>query len=169
VMKFIAIWTRIMQVMLVGMAFLISIGALMRCIFNHPLHFVDETAGILLLAITFLGLAYVERSGRHVNIDTVFNLFPKRVRAVLAKVNWVVEVLWAIIVLVIVTMTTIDYYDTQKRSISTDWLLYPFAAIMVLGTAMLIVEFLLQKQGPLSFFRKRGHDQDDDGMEISSK
>jgi len=168
-MKFVTIWTRIMQVMLVGMAFLISIGALMRYIFNHPLHFVDETAGILLLAITFLGLAYVEKGGRHVNIDTVFNLFPKKIQSVLARVNWIIEVLWAIIVLVFVTMTTIDYYDTQKRSLSTDWLLYPFAAIMVLGTAMLIVEFLIQKQSPLSFFRKRSHEHDDDGKEISSK
>lgn len=168
-MKFIGIWTRIMQVMLVGMAFLISIGALMRYIFNHPLHFVDETAGILLLAITFLGLAYVERSGRHVNIDTVLNLFPKKTRSGLEMVNWVIEFLWAIIVLVFVTLTTIDYYDTQKRSITTDWLLYPFAAIMVLGTVMLIVEFLVQKQSPLSFFRRKSREHDDSGKEMGLK
>ena len=168
-MKFLEIWTRIMQVMLVVMAFLISIGALMRYVFNHPLHFIDEVAGVLLLSITFIGLAFVEKGGGHINIDTVYNLFPKKIQSVLSRVNWVIEILWAIIFLIIAAMTTLDYYNTQKRSMSTDWLLYPFAAIMVLGTAMLIIEFLVQKQSPLSFFRKKSSEPGSNGKEISTK
>jgi len=168
-MKFAQFWDRLMQVMLVGMAFLISIGALMRYVFNHPLHFVDETAGIILLAITFLGLAFVEKANRHVNIDTVVNLFPKKAKAALARVNWVVEILWVIVVLVFTTMTTMDYFDTQKRSISTDWLLYPVAAIMVLGTAMLLIEFLRQEKSPFSWLRRKTTEQRDDGKENNSK
>lgn len=168
-MKFTGFWNRLMQVMLVGMAFLISIGALMRYVFNHPLHFVDEVAGILLLAITFLGLAFVEKANRHVNIDTIFNLFPRRGKAVLSRINWVIEILWVIVVLVFTTMTTMDYFNTGTRSISTDWLLYPFAAIMILGTAMLLIEYLVQEKSPFSFLRRKTKEQRDDCKEIDPK
>ena len=168
-MKFSDFWERLMQVMLVGMAFLISIGALMRYVFNHPLHFVDEVAGIILLAITFLGLAFVEKANRHVNIDSVLNLFPRKGKAVLSRINWVIEILWVVVVLVFTTMTTIDYFNTEKRSISTDWLLYPFAAIMVLGAAMLLIEYLVQKKSPFSFLRRKTKEQHDDCREASSK
>ena len=168
-MKFSDFWDRLMQVMLVGMAFLISIGALMRYVFNHPLHFVDEVAGIILLAITFLGLAFVEKANRHVNIDSVLNLFPRKGKAVLSRINWVIEIIWVVVVLVFTTMTTIDYFNTQKRSISTDWLLYPFAAIMILGTAMLLVEYLVQGKSPFSFLRRKTKEQHDDCREANSK
>jgi len=168
-MKFTGFWNRLMQVMLVGMALLISIGALMRYVFNHPLHFVDEVAGILLLAITFLGLAFVEKANRHVNIDTIFNLFPRRGKAVLSRINWVIEILWVIVALVFTTMTTMDYFNTGKRSISTDWLLYPFAAIMILGTAMLLIEYLVQEKSPFSFLRRKIKEQRDDCKEINPK
>ena len=140
----------------------------MRYVFNHPLHFVDEVAGIILLAITFLGLSFVEKANRHVNIDTVFNLFPGSGKAVLSRINWVIELLWVIVVLVFTTMTTIDYFNTQKRSISTDWLLYPFAAIMILGTVMLLIEYLVQKKSPFSFLRRKSEEQQDDCIRRST-
>lgn len=168
-MKVKKFWDGIMIVMLVGMAFLITIGALMRYVFNHPLHFVDETAGIVLLAITFLGLAFVQEANRHVHIDTVFNWFPRKIRGILARVNWVIEVFWVVVVLIFTIMTTMDYFDTQKQSISTDWLLYPFAAIMVLGAAMLLVEFFRGKQCPFPFFRRKIVGQQNDGKETNPK
>lgn len=168
-MKVTKFWDRLMTVLLVGMAFIITIGALMRYVFNHPLHFVDETAGVILLAITFLGLAFVEKAHRHVHIDTVYNWFPKGMRVVLSRINWIIEVFWVIVVLIFTIMTTIDYFDTQKRSISTDWLLYPIAAIMVLGSAMLLVEFLRQEKSPLSFLRRKGIEPNTNNKETVSK
>lgn len=168
-MKVKKFWDRVMIVMLVGMAFLITIGALMRYVFNSPLHFVDETAGIILLAITFLGLAFVQEAGRHVHIDTVYNWFPRKIRGALARINWVIEVFWVVVVLVFTTMTTMDYFDTQKSSISTDWLLYPFAAIMVLGAAMLFIEFFRGKQSPFPFFRRKAVEQRNDCKETNPK
>lgn len=168
-MKIRQFWDRLMMVMLVGMAFLITVGALMRYVFNHPLHFVDETAGVILLAITFLGLAFVQQANRHVHIDTVYNWFPKKIRIALARINWVIEVFWVVVVVVFTVMTTLDYFGTQKRSISTDWLLYPFAAIMVLGSAMLLIEFFRGEKSPFSFLRRKEVGQRKDSKEIKSK
>ena len=154
-MLFAEIWKRIMFLMLVVMAFLMSIGALMRYLFNSPIAFADEVSGLLLLGITFLGLAYVEKDNAHIRIELLFKRLKPGMRTVLAKVNWVIEVFWTLVVLVCVSLAVLDFYGTEKRSMSTEWLIYPFACVMILGTVMLLIELVFGKHNPFAFFRGR--------------
>jgi len=159
-MLFAEIWKRIMFLMLLTMALLMTIGALMRYIFNSPIDFADEVSGLMLLGITFLGLAYVEKDNAHIRIELFFRRMPPRVRAVLTRVNWVIEVFWVVVVLGSVFLAVKDYYATGKRSMSTEWLIYPFACVMILGTFMLLIELLFGKHNPFKFSRGEGGSQD---------
>jgi TRAP-type C4-dicarboxylate transport system permease small subunit len=93
-MLFAEIWKRIMFLMLLAMAILMTAGALMRYLFNSPIDFADEVSGLMLLGITFLGLAYVEKDNAHIRIEMLFRRMPPGVQAVLARINWIVEVFW---------------------------------------------------------------------------
>ncbi|MDA8125598.1 MAG: TRAP transporter small permease [Deltaproteobacteria bacterium] len=152
-MLFAEIWKRLMFLMLVVMAFLMTIGALMRYFFNSPIEFADEVSGLLLLGITFLGLAYVEKDNAHIRIELLFKRLNGGMRAVLAKVNWVIEVFWTVIVLVCTSLAVMDFFGTERRSMSTEWLIWPFACVMVLGTIMLLIELVFGKHNPFAFFR----------------
>jgi TRAP-type C4-dicarboxylate transport system permease small subunit len=153
-MLFSAIWTRIMFLMLLGMAILMTVGALLRYVFNSPLAFADEVSGYLLLGITFLGLSYAQKGGAHIRIDTILKLLPLKIQVVLTKVNWFIDVLWTLVVLACVSLAVLDYFHTQKRSMSTDWLVYPFASVMVLGTLMLLIELVFGEHNPIRLFRR---------------
>jgi TRAP-type C4-dicarboxylate transport system permease small subunit len=164
-MLFAEIWKRIMFLMLLAMALLMTAGALMRYLFNSPIAFADEVSGLMLLGITFLGLAYVEKDNAHIRIEMIFRRMPPGVQAVLAKINWIVEVFWVVIVLTCVSLAVMDFYDTGKRSMSTEWLIYPFACVMILGTVMLLIELAFGKHNP--FFRKLGANQDASSKEAA--
>jgi TRAP-type C4-dicarboxylate transport system permease small subunit len=166
-MLFAEIWKRIMFVMLLAMALLMTAGALMRYLFNSPIAFADEVSGLMLLGITFLGLAYVEKDNAHIRIEMIFRRMPPGVRAVLAKVNWIVEVFWVVVVLACVSLAVMDFYDTGKRSMSTEWLIYPFACVMILGTVMLLIELVFGKHNPFAFFHKAGPAQDASSKEVA--
>ena len=144
-----------MFLMLVVMAFLMAAGALMRYLFNSPIGFADEVSGLMLLGITFLGLAYVEKDNAHIRIEILLKRAKPGMRTLLGKVNWVIEVFWTLIVLVCVSLAVMDFYDTGKRSMSTDWLIWPFACVMILGTFMLLIELVFGKHNPFAFFRSR--------------
>ena len=131
------------------MAFLMTIGALMRYLFNSPIDFADEVSGLLLLGITFLGLAYVEKDNAHIRIELLSKRLGPGMRTILAKVNWVIEVFWTVIVLVCVSLAVMDFFETEKRSMSTEWLIWPFACVMVLGTVMLLHRTGVRKAQPL--------------------
>ena len=152
-MLFAEIWKRIMFLMLVVMAFLMTSSALMRYLFNNPIDFADEVSGLMLLGITFLGLAYVEKDNAHIRIELLLKRLTPGMRTVMAKVNWVIEVFWTIIVLISVTLAVMDFYRTQMRSMSTEWLIYPFSGVMILGTVMLLIELVFGKHNPFAFFR----------------
>jgi TRAP-type C4-dicarboxylate transport system permease small subunit len=166
-MLFAEIWKRLMFLMLVVMAFLMTIGALMRYLFNSPIDFADEVSGLLLLGITFLGLAYVERDNAHIRIELLIKRLAPGTKAVLAKVNWFIEVFWTVIVLLCTSLAVLDYFGTQKRSMSTDWLIWPFACVMLLGTVMLLIELVFGKHNPLAFFRGRAAAQGESSREAA--
>jgi TRAP-type C4-dicarboxylate transport system permease small subunit len=166
-MLFAEIWKRIMFLMLLVMAILMTIGALMRYIFNNPIAFADEVSGLMLLGITFLGLAYVEKDNAHIRIEMIFRRMPPGVQAFLARVNWIVEVFWVVVVLVCVSLAAMDFYGTGRRSMSTEWLIWPFACVMVLGTVMLLIELVFGKHNPFACFHKAGMAQDASSKEVA--
>jgi len=166
-MLFAEIWKRLMFLMLVVMAFLMTIGALMRYLFNSPIAFADEVSGLLLLGITFLGLAYVEKDNAHIRIEILLKRAKPGMQAFLKKANWVIEVFWTLVVLVCVSLAVLDYYGTEKRSMSTDWLIYPFACVMILGTVMLLIELVIGKHNPFAFFNKKGAPQEGSTREVA--
>lgn len=54
-----------------------------RYVFAHSLYFSEELNEILMVAVTFVGLGYVTRRGRHIRMSALYDQLPERVRKLL--------------------------------------------------------------------------------------
>lgn len=54
-----------------------------RFVFNHSIIFAEELNSIFILLVTFAGLGYAARHGRHIRMSAISDAMPHRVRKVL--------------------------------------------------------------------------------------
>lgn len=54
-----------------------------RYLFSHSLYFSEELNEILMVAVTFVGLGYVTRRGRHIRMSALYDLLTERGRKLL--------------------------------------------------------------------------------------
>lgn len=51
-----------------------------RYVFAHSIYFSEELNEILMVTVTFVGLGYVTRKGRHIRMSAVYDMLPASVR-----------------------------------------------------------------------------------------
>ncbi|MEQ8781602.1 MAG: TRAP transporter small permease [Roseibium album] len=54
-----------------------------RFVFQHSLFFSEELNRILIILITFAGISYAARQGRHIRMSAIFDMMPARIRKVM--------------------------------------------------------------------------------------
>lgn len=54
-----------------------------RFVFNHSLVFAEELNSIFILLVTFAGIGYAARHGRHIRMSAIYDAMPQPVRKVL--------------------------------------------------------------------------------------
>jgi len=54
-----------------------------RYLFSQSLYFTEELNEFLIVIITFMGLGYVTRTGRHIRMSALYDMLPARVRKLL--------------------------------------------------------------------------------------
>ena len=58
-------------------------GVIGRFIFNYSLFFGEEVNSILIIFITFTGLSYAARHGRHIRMSAIYDTFSPKTRKIL--------------------------------------------------------------------------------------
>lgn len=54
-----------------------------RFVFNHSLVFAEELNSIFILLVTFAGIGYAARHGRHIRMSAIYDAFPLGIRKIL--------------------------------------------------------------------------------------
>lgn len=54
-----------------------------RFVFGESLHFSEEVNRILIILITFAGIGYAARHGRHIRMSALYDVFPTQIRRVM--------------------------------------------------------------------------------------
>ena len=72
---------------ILAMTLLITLDVTGRYLFGRPTLIAVEMSGYLLVAMVFLGLAYTDHRGRHIQIAILTSRLPPRGQAVLGMVN----------------------------------------------------------------------------------
>lgn len=54
-----------------------------RFVFNHALTFTDDLNMIFIVIVTYAGLGYAARNGRHIRMSAIYDALPEKIRKVL--------------------------------------------------------------------------------------
>jgi len=143
------------QVALLAMAFFVTVDVILRYLFNRPILYGVDIVGILLLSITFLGLAHTEKVGGHVNVNVFVNIMPEKAKRLLNQLTWIIELCWVIVICTSSFILLRYHFIMKTKSTTTNWLLYPFVFIIFLGGILVSIEIMMEARRPLFHFRNR--------------
>ena len=71
---------------IIALSVLLLINVFLRFFFSRSIVMAEEVGQIILLAITFLGLSYVARHGRHIRMSVVYDVVSNKFRKILAVI-----------------------------------------------------------------------------------
>jgi C4-dicarboxylate transporter DctQ subunit len=143
----------IAAVAIIFMMFAISYAVLMRYAWNKPVPWIVEISSYLMLYITFLGTAWLQRKGGHVEIDLVAGRLKPRTRAALRSFTSLGGAVVGFVLAWKGCLVTVDYF---QRDVTVIGILntpqFLLMGIIPIGGFLLLVEFLLQawRQGALA-------------------
>ena len=73
----------IMAVGIIMMAVNTITNVISRFMFNHSIIFAEELNSIFILLVTFAGIGYAARHGRHIRMSAIYDAMPHKVRKIL--------------------------------------------------------------------------------------
>ena len=73
----------IMAIGVILMAVNTIANVISRFVFNHSLIFAEELNSIFILLVTFAGIGYAARHGRHIRMSAIYDAMPQNIRKVL--------------------------------------------------------------------------------------
>jgi len=128
---------------LIAIMLLVGADVTMRYLFNKPIDHVKEITEHLLLAMTFLGAAWVLKKEGHVKIDLLLNRINQEAQAL---INAIASSLGTVICLALTWYSAQVTWDVFQRGVFFPTLLRlpqaPFMAIIFIGCFLLFIQFL---------------------------
>jgi TRAP-type C4-dicarboxylate transport system permease small subunit len=126
----------------------VCIDVTMRYLLNRPLSWVIEIAEYLLVYMTFLGAAWVQKLEGHVRVDVLTMMLSPRNQSRMAFVSAVIGVF---VFATIVVFGTIETWDTFERGVRNPSMLEfpkaPILAVIPFGSFFFMIQFLRKAHG----------------------
>lgn len=126
----------------------VCIDVTMRYLFNRPISWVIEIAEYLLVYMTFLGAAWVQKMEGHVRVDLLTMMLSRRTQALMAFVSSLIGI---IVFFIIVVFSTIETWDTFERGVRNPSMLEfpkaPILAVIPFGSFFFMLQFLRRAHG----------------------
>lgn len=125
-------------IMLIG-----TYEVVMRYFLNRPTHWAWEINAELLCVACAMGGGYALLQRNHVRVDVVYNLFPRRGRAILDSATSFLAI--AFLFVLIWQGVGMSWYSIQVRERSRSLFrspLYPFKTIIVIGCFFFLLQVL---------------------------
>lgn len=115
-----------------------------RYLFNSPTTWAHESTTMLYGTLCVLAGAYTHRHHGHVRSEVIYNLFPRRGRALLDVITGLIGLVVFSIFLVVAFNFAWDSWAMQEVSSKSTWgpPIWPFKAMLPLGIALMILQSL---------------------------
>ncbi|MBX2837797.1 MAG: TRAP transporter small permease [Gammaproteobacteria bacterium] len=84
----------IMAIGVILMAINTIANVISRFFFNHSIVFAEELNSIFILLVTFAGIGYAARHGRHIRMSAIYDALPEKTRKVLMTLMTLVTALF---------------------------------------------------------------------------
>jgi len=138
---------------IIFMMLAISYAVMMRYAWNKPVPWIVEISSYLMLYITFLGTAWLQRKGGHVEVDLLTGRLKPRVRAGLKAATSLGGAVVGFVLSWKGALVTVDYFQRDVTAIGIlNTPQFLLVGVIPIGGFLLLVEFLLQawRQGRLA-------------------
>jgi TRAP-type C4-dicarboxylate transport system permease small subunit len=123
----------------------ISYAVMMRYAWNKPVPWIVEISSYLMLYITFLGTAWLQRKGGHVEVDLLTGRFKPRIRAAFRTVTSLAGAVVGFVLAWKGSLVTVDYFQRDVTAIGIlNTPQFLLMGIIPIGGFLLLVEFILQ-------------------------
>ena len=131
-------------VALFAMTVLTTADALLRYVFNAPLHGVEEaTNEFFMPALVYFAVAHIFRTGGHVRITLLSDMLPVRVqRALWCLFDLLTAALFALIAYGLFQRTWNAFRMNEYSTSPLNYVVWPSFAIVAIGSALLVVRAL---------------------------
>ena len=143
--------------------FLVLAEVVSRYILRSPLILADEIGGYLVVAVTFIGLAYTGKAKGHIRIEVLVSRLPVKIR------NWLrlFTLVMAVAFMPILTKAAyelITYSATRgtRGQLSGTWLAVPQQwpqTVMLIGVILLTFQLVVEIGRAIHTIRTHGGDQ----------
>ena len=130
---------------LVALMVLILVEVATRYIMQNPLSVAEEYGGYMLVAITYIGLAYTWKQRTHVRVEFVLEKLPLKVRLTLRLLTIIVAAVFSGFMIVASVQLVQESFAFGDRSGS--WLRTPLAwpqMALVLGSVLLCLQLCVE-------------------------
>ena len=130
---------------IIFMMLAISYAVMMRYAWNKPVPWIVEISSYLMLYITFLGTAWLQRKGGHVEVDLFTGRLKPRVRAAFKTITSLGGAVVGFTLAWKGSLVTVDYFQRDVTAIGIlNTPQFLLMGIIPIGGFLLLVEFLLQ-------------------------
>ncbi len=121
------------------LVFLTFFGVLMRYVAGKPLGWIEEIQLISIVWIIFIGAGFAFRTGNHVAIEIIYDIFPEKVRK---KIDILIFAI-GIFTIGYLFLTSIQYIQLFIKSARTTSILHiPYAYIYVIAPVSCVLQFV---------------------------
>ena len=137
-------WAFFLSVLLlITMCFVMTFEVVMRYAINRPTIWSTEITGYLVLALAFLGAAYVLRMGGHVRVEALTRLLPKKGQQIMNIISSIIAFIYISVLAWQIWRLTLNSYlmDTTSTSFLGTPLYIP-QSFMAIGGFLLFVKVI---------------------------
>lgn len=153
----------VLALSILAMSVLVMGNVVSRNLFGASWAFTEELGSLLLIVITFGGLGYAVRHGRHISMTALYDLLPPRRRAVLRRVTAVVSSLILLIMAYVAQRYVLQIAESGDASNVLGIPMYVPLSIIPLGFLLAAVHYLA------SLFSRPGQDQSSEPLPESER
>lgn len=147
---FSSILSNIGSIALFAMMALTVIDVTGRYLFNAPLLGAFELTEFLVLILIFSFLGYTQSNKRHICVELVMDLLPKRVQSVCGLINHFICLGLFALITYMAVLKAVELISTGESSPNLVIPNYPFVFFLALGSLVMCIEYLKDIVGLLS-------------------
>jgi len=116
-------------ILLPAIALLITADAGLRYMFNAPISWAQDLAGLLLFVLFAAGLTHSMALNAHVRMDLIYDLLPARVRQAVDVVSAAAALLFSVVLAYQAIPSTITNWRNSSMMPTGEIIIWPFAAL----------------------------------------
>ena len=110
--------------------------------FNYPIPGANELVGLLLVVVIACGVGFTQRTGGHIAVSVVTDMFPIQIRRVLVLISQIIGFCVAGFVAWKAVPFALESYDASEHTELLKFPWYPLKIILAFGAAVWAAQYM---------------------------